>query len=59
MVISSNEGDEFERMRLVDRIERDRELVAQYEEHQAFYRARIEDSRYKLGRLDERLGGRQ
>jgi hypothetical protein len=25
--------------------------------HQAFYRARIEGSRYELGRLDERLGG--
>jgi hypothetical protein len=54
---SPGEIDEFERIRLVGKIERDRQLVAQYEEHQAFYRARIEDSRYELGRLDERLGG--
>jgi hypothetical protein len=54
---SSRQGDEFERMRLVAQIERDRQLVAQYAEHQSFYRARIEDSRYELGRLDERLGG--
>lgn len=44
-------------MRLVEQIERDRALIAQYEEHQAFYRARVEESRYLLGRLDERLGG--
>jgi hypothetical protein len=51
------EDDEFERIRLVAQIERDRQLIAQYEEHQAFYRNRVEDSRYELGRLDERLGG--
>jgi hypothetical protein len=51
------ENDEFERMRLVAEIERDRLLIAQYEEHQAFYRDRVEDNRYELGRLDERLGG--
>ena len=52
-----NERDEFERMRLIARIERARRLIAQYEEHQEFYRQEIEDSRYELGRLDERLGG--
>ena len=51
------EQDEFERMRLIDQIERDRALIAMYEENQAFYRARVEESRYTLGRLDERLGG--
>ena len=51
---NARERDEFERMRLVAQIERDRALIAQYEEHQAFYRARVEDSRYELGRLDER-----
>jgi hypothetical protein len=44
-------------MRLVAQIERDRALIVQYEENQAFYRARVEDSRYQLGRLDERLEG--
>lgn len=51
------ERDQFDRMRLVARIERARALVAQYEEHQEFYRRQIEDSRYELGKLDERLGG--
>jgi hypothetical protein len=31
--------------------------VAQYEEHLAFYRHRIETQLYDLGKLDERLGG--
>jgi hypothetical protein len=57
MTSTPSEEDEFERMRLVAEIERDRLLIAQYEEHQAFYRGRVEDNRYKLGRLDERLGG--
>jgi hypothetical protein len=52
-----HERDQFERMRLVARIERARSLVAQYEEHQEFYRREIEESRYEIGRLDERLGG--
>lgn len=50
------ENGEFDRIRLVAQIERDRQLVTQYEEHQSFYRGRIEDNRYELGRLDERLG---
>jgi len=57
MTTTPREDDEFERMRLVAQLERDRLLIAQYEEHQTFYRSRIEDSRYELGRLDERLGG--
>lgn len=32
-------------------------FIAQYEEHQEFYRRQVEDGRYELGRLDERLGG--
>lgn len=54
---SEREDDEFRRIRLTAQIERDRALVAQYEQHQAFYRSRVEESRYELGRLDERLGG--
>lgn len=57
LMASEREADEFERMRLIDQIERDRALIAQYDEHQAFYRTRVENNRYKLGRLDERLGG--
>jgi hypothetical protein len=52
-----DEDDQFERIRLVARIERARALIAQYEESQEFYRRQIEDSRYELGRLDKRLGG--
>ena len=54
---SPRERDELERLQLVDQIERDRALIAQYGEHQAFFRTRVENNRYKLGRLDERLGG--
>jgi hypothetical protein len=57
MTITPREKDEFERMRLVAEIEQHRLLIAQYEEHQAYYRGRVEGNRYKLGRLDERLGG--
>jgi hypothetical protein len=52
-----DEDDQFERIRLVARIERARALIAQYEDSQEFYRRQIEDSRYELGRPDERLGG--
>jgi hypothetical protein len=51
------ERDQFERMRLTDEIERARYLVGQYDEHQQFWRREIETKLYKLGQLDERLGG--
>ncbi len=54
---TSRERDEFERMKLVAQIERARNFIKQYEEHQEFYRRQVEDSLYELGRLDERLGG--
>jgi len=54
---TSNERAEFDRIRLVAQVERAHGLIAQYEEHQEFFRRQIEDSRYELGRLDERLGG--
>jgi hypothetical protein len=56
-VTAPDEQGEFERIRLVAQIERARTLVTQYERHQEFYRRQIEDSRYELGRLGERLGG--
>ncbi|GIF97412.1 hypothetical protein Cci01nite_25060 [Catellatospora citrea] len=37
-------------------VERDREIVAKYEEGLGFHRSRIEADRYELGELDERLG---
>jgi hypothetical protein len=51
-----NEKSQFERMSLTSKLERDREIVAQYEAGLAYYRQRIEDARYELGRLGERLG---
>ncbi|MBB5871094.1 hypothetical protein F4553_004473 [Allocatelliglobosispora scoriae] len=49
--------DEFTRMELTARLSRDREVIAQYEVGLAFHRQRVEDARYELGILDERLGG--
>jgi hypothetical protein len=43
-------------MRLVAEIQRARLLIAQYEEHLAYFRGTVEDNRYLLGRLDERIG---
>jgi hypothetical protein len=51
--------DEFARMRLVARMERDREIITKYDEGLSFHRQRVEDTRYDLGRLDERLEGVQ
>jgi len=50
------EDAEFARIRLASELEKSRHIVAQYEEHQAYYRRQIEQFRYRLGRLDERLG---
>jgi hypothetical protein len=52
---SQREEDEFRRIELVSLLERERGIIAQYEQHLSFYRARIEERRYELGRLDERL----
>lgn len=41
------------------RLQRARDFIAQHEESLAFYRRQVEDTRYELGRLDERLGGQQ
>ena len=57
MTITPRENDEFKRMRLVSELERYRFLIAQYDEHQAFYRGRVVRDTYELGMLDERLGG--
>ncbi len=55
--LAPRERDEFDRVRRNAQIERDREVLAQYEEGMAFFPARIENNRYGLGRIDERLGG--
>jgi hypothetical protein len=48
------ERDQFER---TAQIERAREIIAKYHEGIRYYQQQIEDNRYSLGRLDERLGG--
>jgi hypothetical protein len=50
------ERDEFSRIELVSLIERERAIVAQYQEHLAYYATRLENRLYELGKLDERLG---
>jgi hypothetical protein len=51
------ERDQFERMRLHQKIEHARLVIGQYETGLAHYRNAIEDWQYGIGRLDERLGG--
>ncbi len=51
------ERDHFERIQLMEQLEKDRRMIASYEANMVFFRQRIEDTRYSLGRLDERLGG--
>jgi hypothetical protein len=53
--MEDRERDEFERISLTAQVEKARLLIAQYEEGLRFFRIRIEDARYKIGRLDERL----
>jgi hypothetical protein len=55
--VTPRERDEFERINITAEMERARYLVAQYEEHQEHFRNRIERHQYRLGKLDERLGG--
>jgi hypothetical protein len=54
--VATREDNEIERIELWAEIGKSRSIVEQYEEGQAFFRARIEDRLYRIGRLDERLG---
>ncbi|GID25218.1 hypothetical protein C8E87_3861 [Paractinoplanes brasiliensis] len=51
------EDDEFERMRLVWRIEKDRKLIDDYRVNELFRIDKLLSSARRLGVLDERLGG--
>jgi hypothetical protein len=53
---AARDRDEFERISLFADIERDRAMIERYEDGQAFFRTRIEDRKYRIGQLDERLG---
>jgi hypothetical protein len=54
--VDPRDEDRFDRIQLHEQIERARLVIDQYEKGMTFYRRIIEDNRYKLGRLDERLG---
>jgi hypothetical protein len=54
--VATRDEDHFERIRLAADIERARNLIERYDDGQAFYQNLIENSKYKIGRLDERLG---
>lgn len=49
--------DEFDRIAQYEEIEKTRLLYAQYEAGLAYCREQIEKRTYRIGRLDERLGG--
>lgn len=51
------EQDEFDRIQVSTQIAKDRLMITQYEEGLEHRRARVENNRYELGRLDERLRG--
>jgi hypothetical protein len=55
--MTPRERDEFERIKLSADVERRREILVQYEEGLALYRTKIEEDRYDLGKIDQRLGG--
>jgi len=54
--MTPRERDEFRRIGLAADMERARGLILEYEEHQAHFRDRVEQARYEMGKLDERLG---
>lgn len=49
-------GDEFSRIELVARLEKERAIMSQYESGLAHMRRRVERTRYEMGHVDERLG---
>lgn len=49
-------ADELERINLHVELERERQIVANYESGLAHYHQSIEEMQHQLGRLDERLG---
>jgi len=53
--VSDKEKDEFDRIRLVARMEQDWRLIAEYRKNEKFYINRLVESARKIGRLDERL----
>ena len=49
--------DEFSRMKITAELIRFREMISQYEAGLAFRRQKVENYRYRLDRLDQKLGG--
>jgi hypothetical protein len=52
----NRETEEFRRMRLVAEVDRIDGLLANYREHTAFYRERLDVLHHLIGRIGERLG---
>jgi hypothetical protein len=55
--MDDREKDEFDRIRLAAKLERNHELVEKYEEGMRYVWNEIANARYNLGKLDERLEG--
>lgn len=53
--MNDREKHEFERIRLVARMEHDRGLIADYRENEKYYINRLVESAKRIGRLEERL----
>jgi hypothetical protein len=50
-----SDEDQFRRIRLVARMESDREVIREYRKNEQFYINRLVDAAHEVGALDERL----
>jgi hypothetical protein len=55
VAVQPQEIDQLRRIVLHDKLEKDLELIRQYEEGLAFRHNEVGRSQYEIGRLDERL----
>jgi hypothetical protein len=55
-VDSAREHDEFRRMKIVEKIEKHKQIIATYLSHMAYWHDEINKSHNLLGRIAERLG---
>ena len=50
-----SDEDQFQRIRLVARMESDREMIREYRKNEQFYINRLVEAAHEVGMLDERL----
>jgi hypothetical protein len=55
-MMDNEEADNFRRIQLMSKVERAKELIAQYRENINFYRRRLDRYHNQLGHIEERLG---